>query len=142
MERWLNDGERALRAMIQNSANEISEMGVSPSYARPEWNNLLGEIAAYRAFITGYYLGNGPATLAFCQDALAHLSAQNFVARASVAYARSLAYHSFGDIVAAIQSTREATALAKEAGDISPTHSYLRKPETSIHSHGIHNSVV
>ena len=142
MERWLNDAERALQAMIQNSANEISEMGVSPSYACPEWNNLLGEIAAYRAFITGYYLGNGPATLAFCQDALAHLSAQNFVARASVAYARSLAYHSFGDIVAAIQSTREATALAQAAGDISSTIPYLCRTEYSLLVHGKLHEVV
>ncbi len=142
MERWLNDAERALWAMIQNSANEISEMGVSPSYARPEWNNLLGEIAAYRAFITGYYLGNGPATLAFCQDALAHLSAQNFVARASVAYARSLAYHSFGDIVASIQSTREATALAQAAGDITSTIPYLCRTEYSLLVHGKLHEVV
>jgi LuxR family maltose regulon positive regulatory protein len=132
IERWLHDAERALRATIENSANEIAEMGVSPSSARAEWDNLFGEIAAYRALITGYYLGDGPATLAFCQYALAHLSTDNFAVRASVAYAQSLVHLSYGDIVATIESIREATALAQSAGDISSTISYLCRTAYSL----------
>jgi len=107
-------------------------LGASPSYARAERDNLLGEIAAYRALITGYYLGDGPTTLAYCQYALTHLSAQNLAARATVAYAQSLAYLSYGDIAATIQSTREAMELAQAAGDISSTITYLCRTAYSL----------
>src|SRR6266568_767312 len=92
---------------------------------RSERDNLLGEIAAYSAIITGYHLGEESATLAFCQQALAHLSEQNLLVRAEVAYAQSLAYHSCGDIVAAIQNTSQAAALAQAAGNTSSTIFYL-----------------
>ena len=78
-----------------------------------EWDDLLGEIASFRAAVTAFTLGDGHSALAFCEEALAHLSPQNLVARAEVAYAKSLAYHALGDIVPAIQSAREATALRK-----------------------------
>src|SRR5689334_10694945 len=99
MERWLQDAETALRGtspVLKNGTAEIGAVSLSEQHER---DNLLGEIAAYRAIIIGYYLGEGHSTLAFCQEALAHLSEQNLLARAEVAYAQSLAYHSFGDIV-------------------------------------------
>src|SRR6266446_1551341 len=100
MERWLHDAETALQATVTTSTNETAEPGAFPPSERQERDNLLGEIAAYRAIITGYYLGEGHATLACCQQALAHLSAENLLARAEVAYAQSLASHACGDIVA------------------------------------------
>ena len=74
MERWLNDAEEALWATIRDSADVDLEVGVSPSCACPEWNNLVGGIASYRAFLTGYYLGNGPATLALWSGCLLLIS--------------------------------------------------------------------
>ena len=106
MERWLQDAETALQGTSPASANETTETGAPSITEQHERDNLLGEIASYRAIITGYYLGDGHSTLAFCQEALSHLSEQNLLARAEVAYAQSLAYHSFGDIVAAIQTRR------------------------------------
>ncbi len=142
IERWLHDAERALRAMGATSTSESAETGAPPPPQGPEWENLRGENAAYRAIITGYYLGDGPATLAFCQEALAHLPEQNLVVRAEVAYARSLAYHALGDIVASIQSIREATALARAAGNISSTILYTSRTAYSLLLHGkLHDMV-
>src|SRR2546421_6507029 len=123
--RWLHNAERALRAAVPTSTNETAGSGAALPLERSERDNLLGEIAAYSAIITGYHLGEESATLAFCQQALAHLSEQNLLVRAEVAYAQSLAYHSRGDIVVAIQSTREAAALAQAAGNTSSTIFYL-----------------
>ncbi|MFL5586406.1 MAG: LuxR C-terminal-related transcriptional regulator, partial [Ktedonobacteraceae bacterium] len=142
MERWLHDAERALRATVAVRTNETADTEALQSSGRSERDNLLGEIAAYSAIITSYHLGEGPATLAFCQQALAHLSEQNLLERAEVAYAQSLAYHSYGDIVAAIQSTREAAALAQAAENISSTILYLCRMAYSLLVHGKLHDVV
>src|SRR6266516_1350892 len=142
MDRWLQDAATALRATSLVPTNETTEAGASLPYKRYERDNLFGEIDAYRAIITGYYLGEGHSTLAFCQEALAHLSEQNLLARAEVAYAQSLAYHSFGDIVAAIQGAKEATALAQAAGDTSSTIIYMCRTAYSLLLHGKLHEVV
>jgi LuxR family maltose regulon positive regulatory protein len=99
VEHWLHDAEIALRGTPPSPINETTVAEVQLPSTQDEQENLLGEIAAQRAIMTGYYLGQGQSTLTFCQQALAHLSEQNLLARAEVAYAQSLAYHSFGDIV-------------------------------------------
>jgi ATP/maltotriose-dependent transcriptional regulator MalT len=142
MERWLHDAEAALRGTLPVPTNETSEAESPLPFEQHEWDNLFGEIAAQRAIITGYYLGQGHATLAFCQQALAHLDEQNLLARAEVAYAQSLAYYSFGDIVAAIQSAKEATALSQAAGDTSSTIIYLCRTAYSLLLHGKLHEVV
>src|SRR6266516_1511676 len=142
MDRWLQDADTALRATSPAPTNETTEAEVPLSSEQQARDNLFGELAAYRAIITGYYLGEGHSTLAFCQEALAHLSEQNLIARAEVAYAQSLAYHSFGDIVAAIQSTKEATALAQTAGDTSSTIIYMCRTAYSLLLHGKLHEVV
>ncbi len=136
MERWLQDVEMALRATSPALVNETTETGETLSSKQQAQDNLFGELTAYRAIITGYYLGEGQSTLAFCQEALRHLSEQNLLARAEVAYAQSLAYYSFGDIVAAIQSTKEATALAQAAGNTSSTIIYMCRMAYSLLLHG------
>ncbi len=139
MESWLHDAEAAVWATAPAPTERITETGARPPQER---DNLLGEIAAYRAIITGYYLGDGHATLACGQQALAHLSAQNLLARAEVAYAQSLASHSFGDVVAAIQSAREATALAQAAGNTSSGILYLCRTAYCLLVHGkLHEAV-
>jgi LuxR family maltose regulon positive regulatory protein len=141
MEPWLQDAETALRT-IPTPVNETADPGTHPPSERTEWENLQGEIAAYRALITGYHLGDGPATLALCQQALAHLSPQNLVVRAAVAYTQSLASHALGDIVASIQSAREATALASATGDLSSTIAYLCRTAYSLLVRGKLHEVV
>jgi LuxR family maltose regulon positive regulatory protein len=141
-ERWLQDAETALRGTSPAPTNETAETGTPPPSEQHERDNLFGEIAAYRAIITGYYLGQGHSVLTFCKEALAYLSEQNLLARAEVAYAQSLAYHSTGDIVAAIQSAKEATALAQAAGDTSSTILYLCRTAYSLLLHGKLHEVV
>ncbi len=142
MRRWLDDAEIPLRGTSLVSTDETSEAGVSLPSTQDERENLLGEIAAQRAIMTGYYLGQRDATLAFCQQALAHLSQENLEARAEVAYAASLAHHSSGDIVAAIQSTKEAAMLAQAAGDTASTIIYLGRTAYGLLLHGkLHEAV-
>ena len=136
IERWLDDAETALRDTFPVPASSTAKAGARLSSTQDERENLLGEIAAQRAVITGYYLGQGPATLTFCQQALTHLSEGNLEARAEVAYAQSLAYYSSGDIVTALQRSREATALAQAAGDTSSTIIYLCRTAYSLLLHG------
>jgi LuxR family maltose regulon positive regulatory protein len=140
MQRWLHDAETAVRATLQTS--KTAEAGAPLPSAQDEQENLLGEIAAQRAIITGYYLGQGHATLTFCQQALALLSEENLLARAEVAYAESLAYHSFGDILAAIQRTREAAALARAAGGTAATIIYICRTAYGMLLHGKLHEVV
>jgi len=142
MDRWLNDAETALQGEYLAPMNETADIGASPPTERHERDHLWGEIAAYRAIITGYYLGDGHATLALCQEALTHLAEENLLTRAEVAYAQSLAHHSFGDIVAAIQCAREAATLAQAAGDISSTILYLSRTAYSLLLRGkLHEAV-
>ena len=142
MESWLHDAERALQATLPAPSKETAETGALLQSQRQERDNLLGEIASYRAIITAFNLGDGQSTLALCQEALAHLSAQNLVARAEVAYARSLAYYALGEILAAIQSAREATALEQAVGNISPIIAYMFRTAYSLLLHGKLHEVV
>jgi LuxR family maltose regulon positive regulatory protein len=142
IERWLQDAETALRGTSPALTNEAAETRAVLLPEQHLQDNLLGEIAAYRAIITGYYLGEGHSTLAFCKEALAHLAEQNLLARAEVAYAQSLAYYSFGDIVAAIQGTKEATVLSQAAGDASSTILYMCRMAYSLLLHGKLHEVV
>jgi hypothetical protein len=57
IERWLDDAETALRDTYPTSANSTAEAGARLSSTQDERENLLGEITAQRAVITGYYLG-------------------------------------------------------------------------------------
>ena len=102
----------------------------------------MGEIVSFRAAVTAFTLGDGHSTLAFCEEALAHVSPQNLVARTEVAYAKSLAYYALGDIVPAIQNAREATALAQALGNIPPIVSYMCRTAYSLHLHGNLHEVV
>ena len=128
IEGWLQDAETAWLSTFDSASG--TDAG-SPS-KRDEQENLLGEIAAYRAVIAGYHRGDGHATLAFCQQALAHLPDWNVAARAEVAYAQALAYHSFGEIVTATQSVMEAKTLAQASGEVSATLIYMGRAAYSL----------
>jgi LuxR family transcriptional regulator, maltose regulon positive regulatory protein len=141
IERWLNHAERALRATTPTSS-ETADPRARPPSEGSERDNLFGEIAAFRAIVTCNYRGEGPATLALCQQALAHLSTQNLTVRAEVAFAQSLAYFGSGDIVASIQSSREATSLAQAAENTSSTIFYLCMTANSLLVHGKLHEVV
>src|SRR5712692_3425905 len=136
MERWLQDAETAVRARFPAATSGDAETGALPLAEQREWDDLLGEIASFRAAVTAFTLGDGHSALSFCEEALAHLSPQNLVTRAEVAYAKSLAYHALGDIVPAIQSAREATAQAQAGGDISQIVAYTCRTAYSLRLQG------
>ena len=128
IEDWLQNAETALWSTF----NDRDGTDVISASEKDEQENLLGMIAAYRAIIAGYHRGDGQATLAFCQEALDHLPNWNVSALAEVAYAQALAHHSFGEIVAAIQSMKEALALAHSSGEISTPLVYLGRTAYSL----------
>ncbi len=142
MEGWLHDAESALQAMVPVPTDETAVPGTPPLFERTAWDNLLGEIIAYRAVITGYHRGEGPAALALCQEAMAHLSEQTILVRAEIGYAQSLAYFSFGDVVASIHCAREATALAQAVGNTSSTILYLGRTAYCLRVQGKLHEVV
>ena len=139
MDRWLQDAETAVRARFPAATSGDAETGALPLAEQREWDDLLGEIASFRAAVTAFTLGDGHSALAFCEEALTHLSLQNLVARAEVAYAKSLAYHALGDIVPAIQSAHEATAHAQAVGTIL---AYMCRTAYSLLLHGKLHEVV
>src|SRR6266849_127443 len=142
IERWLQEAETSVRAILLAPASENAETGALPLAEQRAWDDLLGEIASFRAAVTAFTLGDGRSALAFCEEALAHLSPANLVARAEVAYAKSLAYHALGDMVPAIQSAREATAHAQAGGSISPIIAYTCRTAYSLLLHGKLHEVV
>jgi len=139
MEGWLHDAETAVRAILPAATSGDAATGALPLAEQREWDDFLGEIASFRAAVTAFTLGDGLSALAFCEEALTHLSPQNLVARAEVAYAQSLAYHALGDIVPAIQSAREATAHAQTIGTILV---YMGRTAYSLRLHGKLHEVV
>jgi LuxR family maltose regulon positive regulatory protein len=142
MEHWLQDAETALRAILSAATSGNVETRALSLAEQREWDDLLGEIVSFRASVTAFTLGDGHSTLAFCVEALAHLSPQNLVGQTEVAYARSLAYHALGDIVPAIQSAREATAYAQAVGTIPRIISHMCRTAYSLHLHGNLHEVV
>jgi LuxR family transcriptional regulator, maltose regulon positive regulatory protein len=142
IESWLHNAESALQATVPVPTDETTAPDTASLFERTAWDNLLGEIIAYRAIITGYNHSEGPATLALCQEAMAHLSEQNILVRAEIGYARSLAYYSLGDIVASIHCTRESTALAQAVGNTSSTIFYLCRTAYSLLIQGKLHEVV
>jgi ATP/maltotriose-dependent transcriptional regulator MalT/transcriptional regulator with XRE-family HTH domain len=139
MDRWLQDAETAVRARFPATTSGDAETAALPLAEQREWDDLLGEIASFRAAVTAFTLGDGLSALAFCEQALAHLSPHNLVVRAEVAYAKSLAYHALGDIVPAIRSAREATAQAQAIGTIL---AYMCRTAYSLRLHGKLHEVV
>ncbi len=105
VESWLQVAEAALAA--------------SPASAeREEQENLLGEIAAFRAVLAIFQFGDAQAGLALGQRALSLFSPQSLTARADVLLVRATAHFADGEMGAASQSALEAERLAQATGNI------------------------
>ena len=111
---WFETAETTLTV----SLTTLTHQDTSTPQARQEQENLLGEVMAWHAIVQSHQ-EHGQAALALCQQALALLSAQNFVARAYLAYAQVQAFYSSSanDAVAAIESAIQAVSLAQAAGE-------------------------
>jgi len=143
IDRWLQDAETALRGTSPALTNETAEteaVSLSEQHERgqPVGRNRFLSSQSLQATISA----RGILPWLSARRPLPILSEQNLLARAEVAYAQSLAYHSFGDIVAAIQGTKEATALAQAAGDTSSSIIYMCRTAYSLLLHGKLHEVV
>jgi LuxR family maltose regulon positive regulatory protein len=108
LSRWLDLAEAALGVWLKE---QIS------AQRQPERRDQLGKVLTLRALLQSYE-GNGLATLALTEQALALLSPENAAFRAIVAIAKAIASYSssMNDAVAAIACGYQAILLAQEAG--------------------------
>ena len=114
--RWLDLAEAALRAALKEQMPAKVSQGSFSSQGQQEQRDLLGKVLALRALLRSY-IGDGPATLALAEQALALLSPENISFRAIVAIAKSIAYYtsSANDAIAAVKYGYHAIQLTQEA---------------------------
>lgn len=115
LESWLDSAEAALTTSPVKTIDTDPSTPTLIPHARKEQENLLGEVIAFRALMRSYQ-ENGQTALPLCQQALALLSADNYLVRAQVACAQFWAYYTSAanDAVAAIQSGLQAVSLAQK----------------------------
>jgi len=126
MEAWLNIAEATLTASLTTQTDQENSPLLLAPHRQQDLKDLLGEVIAWRALLWSFQQ-KGRAALALCQQALALLSAQNFVARALVAYfqVQALYSSSVNDAVAAVESGIQAAFLAQEAGATALAITYM-----------------
>jgi LuxR family maltose regulon positive regulatory protein len=109
--RWLDLAETALGASL------TEPMPAQGNLSSQEQKDQFGQVLTLRALLQSY-TGEGPATLALSEQALALLSPDNTPFRAIVAIAQGIASYSssMNDAVAAIACGYQAILLAQEAG--------------------------
>ncbi len=84
---WLDLAEARLTTLLKTQTSaESSQLPLAPE-AQQELENRLGEVLTFRAFLW-CYTEEGHTALAFCEQALTLLSAENTIARALVAIAQ------------------------------------------------------
>ena len=110
VESWLQAAEAALTASLTETADA--------SASREEQENLLGEIAGFRAVLAIFQFGDARAGLALCQRALSLFSPQSLAVRADVLLVQATAYFADGETGAASQSALEAERLAQATGNV------------------------
>ncbi len=117
LDAWLDAAEANLTAPLRKQTSaDVPHPTLSPEALR-EQENRLGEVITFRAVVRSHE-ADGEIALSLCQQARALLSAENFAARAFVAWAQLRALYSSAanDAVAAIESGLQSGALAQAAG--------------------------
>ena len=107
---WLEAAEAGL-AQLQEANIALS------TEEQATLNNLRGELFTLRARM-GILDGDGREIHLLCQQALAHLSPVNHLARLEVLFLQSVADFLLGDLVPATQKALEGAALAQEIGSV------------------------
>ncbi|HEY4035427.1 MAG TPA: LuxR C-terminal-related transcriptional regulator [Ktedonobacteraceae bacterium] len=107
---WLDAAETMLTASLSRTSPE------QDSQLHQDQRNLLGEVIGTRAFLQSFQ-EDSQTVLPLCQQALALLSADNFIVRAHVTSSQPMAYYAStaNDAVAAIESGLQAISLAQTA---------------------------
>lgn len=123
VESWLQAAEAALAASLPET--------ISASAEHEDQQNLLGEIACFRALLTSYQ-GDTQAVLALCQHALSLFSPSNLHTRADVFLPQAVAYFAAGEARAAYRSALEGERLAQAAGNVPQAILYLRMAARSL----------
>ena len=116
LETWLGTAEIMLSASLTVQINQDTVQPVLNPTERQERESLLGELIAFRALMESHQ-EEGERALSRCQQALALLSTENFVARTQVSLAQCQACYvsSANDASSAIQSGLQAGSLARSA---------------------------
>jgi LuxR family maltose regulon positive regulatory protein len=117
LQAWLDTAEATLTALLRKHPHEEASPQMLASQVRQEEENLLGEVIASRAYLQAYQ-EDAEVALTLCRQALALLSAENFMVRALVSLTQSIAYHfsSVNNIEIAIESGLQAVSTAQKAG--------------------------
>src|SRR5262249_49632577 len=107
---WLEVAEAGL-------AQQLAASVTLPAEEQASLDNLRGELFTLSAWLR-MLNGDGQAIRTLCQQALAHLSPVNRLARSDVLYLQSIADAFLGDLVPATQKALEAAALAQEVESV------------------------
>jgi LuxR family maltose regulon positive regulatory protein len=107
---WLDLAEAALETSLTDP------IPIQASLFPQEERDLFGRVLTLRAFLQSF-TKDGPGSLALGEQALALLSPENAVFRATAAIAKAIAYYtsSVNDAVAAIEAGYQAVRLTQEA---------------------------
>ncbi|HEX3642061.1 MAG TPA: LuxR C-terminal-related transcriptional regulator, partial [Ktedonobacteraceae bacterium] len=115
---WLDAAEATLTTSLTRHPGADASPPIPVSQAQQEQENLLGEVFAFRALLKSHE-EDGPAALALCQQALALLSAQDYIGHAQVAFAQLVNSYttSTNGVETTIKNALRAGWLAQAAGN-------------------------
>ena len=125
---WLEAAEAGLG---QQQAASVA----LPAEEQASLDNLRGELFTLRARM-GVLEGDGQKIHILCQQALAHLSPANRLARSEVLYLQGAADALLGDLGPATQKALEGAALAQEVGSVQQVLLYLARVMRSLYHRG------
>ncbi len=117
---YVSSAEAATFWLEAAEAGLIQQQGASATLSAEEQStldDLRGELFTLRARM-GVLDGDGQEIHLLCQQALAHLSPANRLARLEVLFLQSVADFLLGDLVPATQKALEVAALAQEVGSV------------------------
>ncbi len=121
---WLDSAEATLTASLVRHAYEDISHTIPSSEVWHDQEDLLGQIRAFRAFIQTFMQSDddqqkGEAGLLLCQQALASVSEENFIARVQVAWSQlTVYYHTLNKAKAAVESGLQGLSAAMATGHL------------------------
>ncbi len=117
LDAWLDAAEASLTTFLGTQTPADASHTTFSSDVQQEQQNRLGEVITFRAVVRSHE-EDAETALPLCQQALVLLSADNFAARAFVAWAQLRALYAsvVNDAEAAVQNGLQSGSLALEAG--------------------------
>ncbi len=119
LDTWFNMAEAKLTASLEiQAAPEQTSQSAQYKQERQEQQDLLRDVIIWRATLLSLWKDHGPEALSLCQKALALLSPENALERATTTLAQLVAFYvsSANNAVAAAECGLQGIALAQTAG--------------------------